>query len=54
MEKTTIEVPEEEWQRLLQAADWLNCLQAAGVNTWTGYADALQIYDQIVADATTN
>lgn len=35
-----------EYNRLVDNDTWLDCLEAAGVDTWEGYEDALLIKEQ--------
>lgn len=41
IETVTIDV--REYQRLLKRDEWLECLEAAGVDNWSGYDDAREI-----------
>lgn len=42
----TVNVPRGEYEDLLERSAWLSALQAAGVNSWEGWDEALDIYDE--------
>lgn len=42
MEMVTI--PKEEYESLLDDRAKLSCLEACGVDNWTGYDDAMEMY----------
>ena len=41
-----ITISKKEYERLLEDADWLNCLEQVGVDTWDGYEIAIDIRDE--------
>lgn len=45
MSKVTIEL--SEYEELLEAAAWVSALEAAGVDSWEGYEEAQDIYDEM-------
>lgn len=40
----------EEYEDLLQDQRWLNCLQDAGVDNWSGYDFACELYEEYYGD----
>lgn len=38
-------IPKEDYERLIHDSNWLGCLEAAGVDNWIGYEDAIEIYE---------
>lgn len=42
----TITITKAEYERLIEADAFLNCLDAAGVDNWPGYADACEMYEE--------
>lgn len=38
-----VTVPLEKYARLLERDDWLECLEAAGVDNWEGIEEAIRI-----------
>lgn len=38
-----VSVPKREYERLLERDEWLSCLEAAGVDNWSGFDDAREI-----------
>lgn len=38
-----VSITVEEHDRLLEREDWLECLEAAGVDNWEGYSEAHRI-----------
>lgn len=38
-----VSIPLSEYEELKEAARWLSCLEAAGVDNWDGWSFALQI-----------
>ena len=42
----TVVISKKEYEMLLRAADWLGCLEAAGVDNWQGYDYAIELRDQ--------
>ncbi len=45
-EVETVTIPKHEYQRLLQAADWVDCLEAAGVDNWDGIEEAIDMFNE--------
>jgi hypothetical protein len=39
----TITIPKEEYDKLVKAANWLSCLEAAGVDNWDGWDIAVEM-----------
>ena len=44
MENETVTIPKEEYEKLLDDSDMLNCLESCGVDNWEGYDDAVEMY----------
>jgi len=42
----TVNIPRGEYEELLERSAWLSALEAAGVNEWEGWDEALGIYDE--------
>jgi hypothetical protein len=42
----TVNIPKNEYEELLERSAWLSALEAAGVNSWEGWDEALTIYDE--------
>ena len=42
--KPTVTISEDIYRRLLRSADKLKCLEAGGVDNWSGYTYALEEY----------
>ena len=42
----TVTISKAEYDRLLKRENWLNCLEAAGVDNWCGYDEARQLRDE--------
>ncbi|QBX32938.1 hypothetical protein [Enterococcus phage vB_EfaS_PHB08] len=42
----TVIISYSEYERLVKAEAFLNALEAAGVNNWSGYGDALDMYEE--------
>ena len=42
----TVTILTEEYEELLRAQKLLEALQAAGVDNWVGYDDALELLDE--------
>lgn len=40
-----IEIPKYEYEELLDALDFLQCLEASGVDSWEGYDIAYDMYE---------
>ena len=41
-----ITITKEEYERLLDRDDFLECLLACGVDNWEGYGEAQEMYDE--------
>ena len=39
-----IEIKKSEYDRLVKAEDKLACLEACGVDNWSGYDDAMEMF----------
>ncbi len=44
-EKKIIEISEDEYNDLIAASEFLECLEACGVDNWCGYDDAQEMRD---------
>ena len=44
----TVTIPEEEYNDLLDDAEFLRALRMAGVDNWDGYDDAIEQYQEIL------
>lgn len=42
----TITIPLEEYQHLIDRVSFLDCLESAGVNNWSGYGEAQEMYNE--------
>lgn len=42
----TVTITEEEYQSLLDDSLWLNCLENAGVDNWSGYDYARELFNE--------
>ena len=40
-----VTIPVYEYEELLDALDFLQCLEASGVDNWVGYDDAVEMYN---------
>lgn len=38
-----VTIPKSQYDRLVDAAEWLDCLNAAGVDNWEGIDEAIRI-----------
>lgn len=38
-----IQISKKEYESLLEDRDWLSCLEAAGVDNWSGYDYAIEL-----------
>lgn len=43
-------IPHEYFAELFDRSDFLNCLEAAGVDCWEGYSHAQQMYNETEDD----
>jgi hypothetical protein len=44
--KELITIPKEAYDRLLADQEFLSCLEAAGVDNWSGYDEAVEMYNE--------
>lgn len=42
----TVTINKDEYERLLRQEEWLYCLEAAGVDNWSGYDHAVEMYQE--------
>ncbi|MFD2704672.1 hypothetical protein [Salibacterium lacus] len=42
--KGTVVITEEEYEMLREDGEFLACLEAAGVDNWDGYGEAIAMY----------
>lgn len=42
----TIEISKSEYDSLLQQSEWLECLEAAGVDNWQGIEEAYALFKE--------
>ena len=45
MDNNKITITKAEYDRLIYARDFLNCLEACGVDNWDGYYEAHEMMD---------
>lgn len=45
-EEKMVTIPQAEYDYLKKRVDWLECLEAAGVDNWEGYDEARNIRDE--------
>lgn len=45
-DEESVTIPKKKYEELLEAYDWLVCLEAAGVDSWEGIEEAQQILDE--------
>jgi PHD/YefM family antitoxin component YafN of YafNO toxin-antitoxin module len=43
-DKSTVVIPTEDYDKMIARLDWLDCLEAAGVDSWDGYDTARQMF----------
>ncbi|MFA5758554.1 MAG: hypothetical protein WC942_04230 [Clostridia bacterium] len=41
-----VTITEEEYNRLVNSAKFLNCLEACGVDNWEWYSEALKMFKE--------
>lgn len=41
-----VTIPKSEYKRLIEREDWLQCLEAAGVDNWQGMEEAIKILNE--------
>jgi len=46
MEEKMITMTESEYDRMQRDLDWLQCLEAAGVDNWSGIDEAISIFNK--------
>lgn len=44
-----VTITKERYAELIDSEDWLNCLQNAGVDNWSGYDFARELYEEITS-----
>jgi hypothetical protein len=42
----TVTIPKREYEALRKDSDWLQCLEAAGVDNWQGYDYTREIQEE--------
>lgn len=42
----TVTIPKAEYEKLLEDQFWLECLESAGVDSWDGYDEAIQLFKE--------
>ena len=47
MNDEMVTISKYEYDRLCKDADWLSCLEAAGVDNWDGIEEAIKIRDGV-------
>jgi len=45
MEDKTITISLKEYEELQEAANFLGCLEATGVDNWEGYDEAVELFN---------
>lgn len=45
-ENPSVTISKEEYERLLNDSEFLNCLKACGVDNWQGWDDAMQMFSE--------
>ena len=48
----TVTIPIDVYNEREKAIRWLNCLEAAGVDNWSGYEYAQELYEEAENEAT--
>lgn len=43
---STVSIPQEDYDEILERLMWLDALEAAGVDNWEGYEVALEIFQE--------
>lgn len=43
---STVAIPQEEYDKILDRLMWLDALEAAGVDNWGGFDEAREIYQE--------
>lgn len=46
MNEEMVTITKDEYESLTAAAEFLNCLEACGVDNWGGYGDAQDMMDE--------
>ncbi len=46
MKEETVTIPKQEYNEMLNHIEFLNCLEACGVDNWDGYSDAWEMFDE--------
>lgn len=44
--KKTITITQEEYDNLVERSRWLECLESAGVDNWSGYDYARELLEE--------
>ena len=44
--KDEVTISRDEYDMLLQDSEFLNCLEACGVDGWHGYGDACEMFEE--------
>ena len=44
--KEEVTISRDEYDMLLQDSEFLNCLEACGVDGWYGYGDACEMFEE--------
>ncbi len=50
-DKEMVTISKSEYDTLLKEVRWLQCLEAAGVDNWSGFEDAAEIYREWDAES---
>lgn len=50
MIEPTVTITEKDYQYMIEQINWLNCLNAAGVDNWEGIDYANCLYDEMVKE----
>ena len=43
----TVTISRFEYEKLTKDSEWLECLEAAGVDNWSGYDYAVDLYNEL-------
>jgi hypothetical protein len=46
MSQEFVTITMDEYNELIDAVDFLACLEACGVDNWSGYADAVEMFEE--------
>lgn len=50
MRQETVTISKAEYKRLLKDSELLGCLEACGVDNWSGWGDALEMFNEEEAE----